>query len=164
MREKLRNKEPHIEKKVDQDEAFYTIFWSPLKKSNKYDIICSVPKQAGLLELYYMDEHHRLFPMYIQRVWYGGLRARLRRITDPELVVEKPHRDVLESYDTYYRYTLTESLEDMNDLIYFFSLSYLPSREPPPDSGRYDRIFVEEVAPDKINDLESAMPNKYEIQ
>jgi hypothetical protein len=100
-----------------------------------------------------MDEHHRLFPMYTQRVWYGGLRSRLRRITDPELVMDQVQRETLENHNCYYRYTLTESMGDMLDLIHFFSLSYLPERTPPDHSGRYERIFVEEVAPDKITDI-----------
>ncbi len=153
MAEKLRNKGPHIEKSVDEAAVYYTVFWSQLAKAQKYDIITKVPEQAGLLELYYMDEHHRLYPMYSQRVWYGGLRSRLRRITDPELVVDELQRRTLQSYTCYYRYTLTESMDDMLDLMYFFSLSYLPQREPPDHSGRYERIFVEEISPDKITDL-----------
>lgn len=153
MKEKLRNKKPHLEKSVEKGDVYFTVFWSPLRKSEKYEIIGSVPAQAGILELYYMDEHHRLFPMYIQRVWYGGLRSRLRKITDPELVTDSAHRELLEQYDSYYRYTLTESLNDMLDLLHFFSLSYLPSCVPPDHSGRYGRIYVEEITPDKIHDL-----------
>lgn len=153
MTEKLRNTQPHIEKQVDEGAVYFTLFWSALQKARKFDIISKVPEQAGVLELYYMDENHRLFPMYTQRVWYGGLRSRLRRITDPELVTDTKHRGILEKYNCYYRYTLTENMGDMLDIIYFFSLSYLPDCEPPEHSGRYEKIFVEEVAPDKITDV-----------
>lgn len=153
MAEKLRRKEPHVEKSEKEGDVYFTVFWSPLTKAAKIDIITKVPEMAGILELYYMDEHHRLFPMYTQRVWYGGLRSRLRRITDPELVMDQAHRDILEKYSCFYRYTLTESMGDMLDLLYFFSLSYLPGTVPPESSGRYERIFVEEVAPDKITDI-----------
>ncbi len=153
MAEKLRNSEPHIEKSVEEGSVYFTVFWSHLVRARKYDIITKVPEQAGMLELYYMDEHKRLYPMYTQRVWYGGLRSRLRRITDPELVTDPVQRRTLESYPCYYRYTLTESMGDMLDLLYFFSLSYLPERVPPDHSGRYEQIFVDEISPDKITDL-----------
>jgi hypothetical protein len=153
MAEKLRNKAPHIEKSEEEGSVYFTVFWSRFGKVDKYDIITKVPEQAGILELYYMDEHHRIFPMYTQRVWYGGLRSRLRRITDPELVLDPLHKKTLERYDCYYRYTLTESMGDMLDLIHFFSLSYLPEQLPPQHSGRYEKIYVEEITPDKITDI-----------
>ncbi|MFO7850441.1 MAG: hypothetical protein R6V67_10810 [Spirochaetia bacterium] len=161
MAEKLRRKAPHIEKSEEEGSVYFTVFWSPLAKAEKFDIITKVPEMAGILELYYMDEHHRLFPMYTQRVWYGGLRSRLRRITDPELVLDQSHKNTLEKYSCYYRYTLTESMGDMLDLLYFFSLSYLPGSPPPEPSGRYENIFVEEVAPDKITDVSEKYIGEY---
>lgn len=148
--EKIRNVEPHLEKRTDRGNVYYTLFWSPLRKAEKFDIVRHVPALAGIYELYYMDFFNRLHMMCISRVWYGGLRSRLRHDTDPELVEDQNYRKILEKYDVYYRYTLTESLDDMLDVIHFFGKSYLPSQVSPDDSGRYRYIFLEEIAPDKM--------------
>jgi hypothetical protein len=97
-----------------------------------------------------MDAHHRIHRMFMTRVWYGGLRAQLRRDTDPELVTDDRLRHILESYTCYYRYTLSENFMDMVDILYFFASAHLPDRKVPSHSGRYEQIFLEEVAPDKI--------------
>ena len=150
MLEKIRNVEPHLEKRISRGNVYYTLFWSALRKAEKYDIVRHVPALAGIYELYYMDFFKRLYRMGISRVWYGGLRSRLRHDTDPELVEDPRHRMILEKYDAYYRYTLTENIDDMLDVIHFFGETYLPSQVSPDDSGRYRKIFLEEIAPDKM--------------
>jgi hypothetical protein len=148
--EKLRSTVPHVEKQVEENQAYYTLFWSPLQKVDKYRIITTVPQRSGISEIYYMDAHHRIHRMSITRVWYGGLRSQLRRDTDPDLVTDDRVRHYLQEYDCYYRYTLSESFKDMVDLLYFFATTYHPSQGIPPHSGRYEHIFLDEVAPDKI--------------
>jgi len=150
VREKIRNVEPHLEKRTDRGDVFYTLFWSALRKAEKFDIVRHVPALAGVYELYYMDRHDRLHLMCISRVWYGGLRSRLRHDTDPELVLDRKYKQILEKYDVYYRYTLTESMDDMLDILHFFAESYLPSQPSPDDSRRYRSIYLEEIAPDKM--------------
>jgi len=150
VREKIRNVEPHLEKKIKRGDVYYTLFWSRLRKAEKYDIVRQVPSLAGLYELYYMDRNDRLHLMCISRVWYGGLRSRLRHDTDPELVVDQNYRRIIEKFDVYYRYTLTESMDDMLDVLHFFAESYQPAMTSPDDSGRYRYIFLEEIAPDKM--------------
>lgn len=150
MHEKIRNVEPHLEKRINREDVYYTLFWSSLRKAEKYDIIGNVPALAGIYELYYMDHFKRLHMMCISRVWYGGLRSRLRHDTDPELVENENYRKILEKYDTYFRYTLTESMNDMLDVLHFFGKSYLPTQVSPDDSGRYRNIYLEEIAPDKM--------------
>lgn len=150
MPEKLRNVEPHLEKHVEHGDMYYTLYWSLLRKAEKYDIIRHVPSIAGLYELYYMDEHNRIHLMCLARVWYGGLRNRLRADTDPTIVMDPKYREILETYDVYYRYTATESMSDMVDVLHFFSKTYHPYQTAPDDSGRYRYIYLEEIAPDKL--------------
>jgi hypothetical protein len=149
-KEKLRNTTPHVEKRVEDEQVFYTVFWSSLRKVDKYRIITTVPQRSGISEIYYMDSHHRIHRMGMTRVWYGGLRAQLRRDTDPSLVTDERFRKMLEGYECYYRYTLSENFADMEDLLYFFATTYLPPHQVPPHSGRYEQIFLDEIAPDKI--------------
>jgi hypothetical protein len=148
--EKLRSTTPHVEKQVEENRVYYTLFWSPLQEVDKYRIITTVPQRAGISELYYMDSYHRIHRMFMTRVWYGGLRSQLRRDTDPTLVTDPRLRRILEHSTCYYRYTLSENYADMTDMLYFFASTYLPEGRIPAHSGRYEHIFLEEVAPDKI--------------
>ncbi len=150
MPEKMRKAPPHLDKKVDGEYVYYTVFWSPLRKAEKFDIVRHVPAMAGIFELYYMDENKRIHRMLISRVWYGGLRSRIRHDTDPELVMEEHYRKILNKYQCYYRFTLTDSMNDMLDVLHFFSKTYIPEQPVPGDSGRYRKIFLEEVSPDKV--------------
>ena len=150
MPEKMRKASPHVEKQVDAGKVYYTVFWSPLRKAEKYDIVRHVPAMAGIFELYYMDENERIRRMCISRAWYGGLRSKLRHDTDPELVMEASYRKVLDKYTCYYRYSLTNSMDDMLDVLHFFSKMYVPDQPVPQDSGRYREIFLEEISPDKV--------------
>lgn len=150
MPEKMRKVPPHLEKLVEAGKVYYTVFWSSLRKAEKYDIVRHVPAMAGIFELYYMDANERIRRMSISRAWYGGLRSKIRHDTDPELVMEKKFRKVLNTYTCYYRYTLTNSMDDMLDVLQFFSKTYVPDQPVPQDSGRYQEIFLEEVSPDKV--------------
>jgi hypothetical protein len=139
-----------VKKLVDRDIAYYTIYWSRLTKADKYTIINSVPSVAGIFEMYYMDEKKKLNLKRVSRVWYGGLRSRLRRLTDPELEEEPKRREILEKYDCYYRYSVIYSMDDMQDILFFFASRYTPGEEKVPHSGRYAEIYLREESPDKI--------------
>ena len=142
--------EPRIQKKVDEGNAYYTVYWSKLEKADKYRIISAVPAEAGIYELYYMDNHKQLNLMRMSRVWYGGLRSRLRRNTDIELLEDSPLKEKLSEYDCYYRYTIIRSFGDMQDILFFFAGRLKPGDTTVPDSGRYIDIYVEEWSPDKV--------------
>ena len=150
MPEKMRKVPPHVAKQEESGQVYYTVFWSPLRKAEKFDIVRHVPAMAGIFELYYMDENERIRRMCISRAWYGGLRSKLRHDTDPELVMDKNWRKILDKYKCFYRYTLTNSMDDMLDVLHFFSKMYIPDQPVPQDSGRYQEIFLEEISPDKV--------------
>jgi hypothetical protein len=142
---------PVVKKMVDRKEdVYFTIFWSRLKKGDKYGIIKAVPSQAGIFELYSMDKKGKLNLFYFGKSWYGGLRNELRVRIDPELETDAKRRAVLDKFDCYFRYSLIESADDMSDILYFFAQTYFPGSPTYKPSGRYKEIFVKEVAPDKI--------------
>lgn len=143
--------DPLVKKKTDQyGGVYYTIRWSPLKQTDKYSIIKSVPAMAGIFELYYMDDKKKLNLFFFSKVWIGGLRSRLRRYTDPELEIDEKRRNVLERYECYYRYSLCDSDDDMQDIIFFFASTYMPGKHKQYSSERYEDIYVEEESPDSI--------------
>jgi len=88
-----------IRKSVKDDDAFYTVRWSPIVKADKYTIVRSVPAMGGVAEIYYKDAHGKLNLYMLARSYYGGLRATLR-VAAPfdddafgsQLLQEQPHR------------------------------------------------------------------------
>ena len=144
------HEEPVVTKLEDENATYFTIHWSHLVKADKYSIINSVPAEAGFYELYYMDEKQKLNLMSVSRVWHGGLRSRLRAATDSEIVIDPKKKSILENFDCYYRYSIIRSIDDMQDILYFFASRYMPDNTSIEHSGRYDEIFVKEWSPDKI--------------
>jgi hypothetical protein len=142
--------EPKITKLVEDPNVYYTVFWSRLKKADRYEIITKVPSVAGIYELYYEDKYKKLNLFHISKAWYGGLRNWLRKVTDPELEEDEKKKKILEDNDIFYRYTVIPSYADMSDVLYFFASTYLPHAHKVVSSGRYESIFVNEVSEDKI--------------
>lgn len=145
------DEKPVVKKLVDEaGSVYFTIYWSHLKKSDKYAIITSVPSEAGIYELYTMDAKGKLNLLFLGKSWYGGLRNELRVHTDPELETDAARRSALERYDCYYRYSLLGNADDMTDIVYFFARTYFPGNPAYKPSGKYDNIFVKEISSDKI--------------
>ena len=84
--------EAEVTKLVEAPDVYYTVFWSRLRKADRYEIITKVPSVSGIFELYYQDEHKQLNLFHIAKAWYGGLRTALRKATDPELEEEDGSR------------------------------------------------------------------------
>ena len=141
---------PVVHKQVRGRNVYYTVNWSRLKKSSKYEIVKSVPSEAGIFELYYMDFQKKLRLFHMGKSWYGGLRNEIRVRTDAELEQDAARRKLLDTYDCWYRWSLVSSSDDMADLLFFFAQTYLPRQTGVHASGRYERIFVNEVDADKI--------------
>jgi hypothetical protein len=144
------DKKPVVLKMVDVDAVYFTIHWSRLRKSDKYEIVRSVPSEAGIYELYYQDDNGSLHLFHVAKSWFGGLRNEIRLRTDPELENDPGRRATLDAHDCWYRWSLISSSEDMEDILYFFANTYLPSKTGAKASGRYARVFVKEVDADKI--------------
>ncbi len=140
-----------ITKKIKENNAYFSVQWSPLKKAERYDINSSVPAEAGVYQLYYMDNSKRLNLMYIERVWFGGLRSTIRRMTDPDLEFDPKWKTILNQFDCYYRYTLCSSSKDMEDVLFFFGEVMFPHAGKCISSGRYTNIFLNEESPEKFN-------------
>ena len=140
-----------IIKRVKDGDAYFTVLWSELEKAGKYKINASVPAESGIFELYYMDDSKRLNLMYIERVWFGGLRSTIRKLTDPELEFDPKWKEVLLRYDCYYRYTLSASSRDMEDVLFYFSEVLFPGSDRCTSSGRYTNVFLIEESPENFD-------------
>lgn len=141
---------PRVDKLVEGDRAYFTVAWSRLKKADRYDIIRAVPSEAGLYELYAMDEKGKLNLFHMGKSWYGGLRNEIRLRTDVDLEDDPVRKAVLADADCWYRWSLVSSSDDMADILWFFSRTAFPHRTDIHPSGRYTSVFVKEVDADKI--------------
>jgi hypothetical protein len=144
------DRKPIVEKQVAGGAVYFTVSWSRLRKGDKYDIVRSVPSEAGIFELYYRDEKGKLNLFHVGKSWYGGLRNEIRLRTDPELENDPGRRAILEERECWYRWSLLSNSEDMADLLFFFAQTYLPGTRAVHHSGRYENVFVKEVDADKI--------------
>jgi len=139
-----------VKKRVDRDRVFFTISWSRLAKGDRYQIIQTVPSEAGIFELYVMDEKGKLNLFHVGKSWYGGLRNEIRARTDPSLEKDPARKAILEEADCWYRWSLASDSDDMADILWFFVQTYFPQRTDLRPSGRYASVFVKEVDADKI--------------
>lgn len=144
------DRKPIVQKREKARNVYFTVSWSRLRKSDKYEIVKSVPSDAGIYELYYMDDKGKLCLFYVGKSWYGGLRNELRVRTDVELEIDAARKAILEEYDCWYRWSLISSSDDMADILFFFAQTYLPGLKSVHPSGRYEHIYVNEQDADKI--------------
>jgi hypothetical protein len=144
------DRKPIVEKLVKGDKVFFTISWSRLRKSDKYDIIGAVPSEAGIYELYTKDDKGKLNLFHVGKSWYGGLRNEIRQRTDPLLEEDPTRKELLEESDCWYRWSLISNSDDMADILWFFARTYFPRRTEVQPSGRYANVFVKEVDADRI--------------
>jgi hypothetical protein len=133
------------------DDACFTVAWSPFAKAEKYSITRSVPAVGGIAEIYYKDRGGKLNLFCLQRSWYGGLRAVLRERCDASLEKDPYRLSILVKWRerVYYRWTSCESYNDMADVMFYLVEKSSPG-EGPAHSGRWDRIFVEEIEADRL--------------
>lgn len=142
--------EARVRKETDAGNAYFTLYWSPLKKADKFEIIKAVPSVSGIFELYFMDKRNGLNLLSLGNAWYGGLRNWIRTATDAELETNPFKRKILQTYACYYRYVPSNSYTDITDILYFLAGTYFPGENKSASSGRYLSIFVQEITEEKL--------------
>ncbi|MDR2480042.1 MAG: hypothetical protein LBD48_12120, partial [Treponema sp.] len=131
-------------------DVHYAVQWSPLAVADRWEINSKVPSVAGIYEIYWMDDHKHLRMLAVGQTHYGGLRSELRRLTDSELMTDAAARKVLEEKEIWYRYVPCNSAKIMADVVWYFRQTYFPENPGVDHSGRYEKIYMTESAPDKL--------------
>ena len=139
-----------ISAQVKGDNVYYHVRWSSLTLAERWVINAKVPAVAGVYEIYWMDDHNHLRMLVLGDTHYGGLRSEIRRLTDPELTPDAKTRETLENEKIWFRYTLSNSVGTMSDVVWFFRKTYFPENPGMEHSGRYKKIFLKESDPDKL--------------
>jgi hypothetical protein len=144
------DRKPIVQKSVRAGSVYFTVSWSRLRKCDKYEIVKSVPSEAGIFEMYYKDDKGKLCLFHVGKSWYGGLRNELRMRSDAEMEKDAARKAILEDRDCWYRWSLLSNSDDMADILFFFAQTYLPGSTTVHSSGRYEHIYVNETDADKI--------------
>lgn len=139
-----------VEKRTRDDSAYFAIHWSRLFPLDKDTIRTRIPSEPGIFEVYDYRGGPTADLVGRSRAYYGGLRNTLRGLIDPvspyplngELL--PPGRQHLA------RYAILQSSDDMDDILYFFAGRDEMEDPDQEHSGRYDCIYVKEVAPEPV--------------
>ncbi|MFP4153140.1 MAG: hypothetical protein ACLFSV_09880 [Alkalispirochaeta sp.] len=135
---------PTITKRERRDIAYLSIGWSPLEPVSRYRINAAVPSMPGIWELYFLERSRIPRLLKMGAAWRGGLRHRLRSEADPEAPANATIRELLESGDCYYRYTICEVRGDLIDA--YVVLASIRGVETPTveETGRYREVRIRE--------------------
>ncbi|MDR2143041.1 MAG: hypothetical protein LBP29_01570 [Treponema sp.] len=131
-------------------DVHYFIKWSPLAIAERWTINAKVPSVAGIYEIYWMDDHEHLRMLTVGRTHYGGLRTEIRRLTDPELTDDVSAKKILEDEEIWFRFAPCNSAVMMADILWFFRKTYFPDNPGVEHSGRFEKVYMNESAPDKL--------------
>ncbi|MBU8913745.1 MAG: hypothetical protein KOO61_06940 [Spirochaetales bacterium] len=142
--------EPSVSKQIRAGSAYFSIRWSRLLPLEKDVVIRKIPSTAGIYEVYRYAGGPTAEIIGRSRAYYGGLRNTLRGLIDPispyplngELLPQNERHLV--------RYSLTESSEDMNDILFFFAGRDNCEDPDQEHSGRYQYIYVKDILPESI--------------
>jgi hypothetical protein len=129
---------------VRRETAYYAITWSPLEPVSRRRINAAVPSMPGIWELYYLK--HARIPQILKlgAAWRGGVRHRLRFEADAEQIANRDIRDLLETGDCYYRYTICEIRDDLIDVYSVLQSLRGTDGRPAEPSGRYGEVRIRE--------------------
>lgn len=143
--------EPKIYCMTKNNNGYLTIEWSRLFKADRHYVSTSVPSVAGIFELYRMDEEKKLNLLTVTQAWYGGLRSQIREAIEPTMRTNPEERALIEKYDLYCRYSVSNTLNDMKDALWFLHMCYFNNKLNLENSNRFKKIYVKEEAPDQIH-------------
>jgi hypothetical protein len=132
------------------EDVHYSIRWSPLEIADRWAINAKVPAVGGVYEIYWMDDHDHLRMLMVGQTHYGGLRTEIRRLTDPELMTDPKAKNILEEEEIWFRYFPSNSTAAMADVVWYFRKTYFPENPGVEHSGRFQKIFMNESAPNKL--------------
>ena len=144
--------EPEVTKLTRNDSAYFEIRWSRLVGLDKHTVIRKVPSTAGIFEIYRYNGGRTAQLSGRSRAYYGGLRNTLRGLIDP--ISPYPlNGELLPPDETHLvRYSLIESSDDMDDIMFFFAGRDDFEARDQDHSGRYQFVYVKEIAPEPVKD------------
>ncbi|NLM01688.1 MAG: hypothetical protein GX220_09600 [Treponema sp.] len=142
---------PRINLLTKNKDGYYQLYWSHLKKADKYTVGSMIPALSGLYELYYQDEQKVMNLLNIGSGWRSGLRSQIREDIEPSIYKTDEVKKILEDRTLFVRFSLCDIAENVQDVVWFLNQIYFGDKHNVNDSGRFEKIFVNEFAPDKLH-------------
>jgi hypothetical protein len=144
--------EPVVEKLTRKDSAYFSIYWSRLFLLEKNNVRTKIPSEPGIFEVYRYSGGRTADLVGRSRAYYGGLRNTLRGLIDP--VSPYPlNGELLPTGEQHLaRYSILESSDDMDDILFFFAGRDELEDPDQEHSGRYDFVYVKEIDPEPVRD------------
>lgn len=125
----------NISLETKENNAFFTVRWSPFIRLDKRRIRTMIPAEAGIFQFFdYRKGSLHLLGTY--QAFYGGLRGICLEIMDEDCQVSFPDKEKLRKSETYIRYSVSSSKDNLRDLIHHFSGG--------DKSERFEEVLVEE--------------------
>jgi hypothetical protein len=143
--------DPEVEKRVRGARGYFTVRWSELLPLDKATVTRKIPSQAGVFEVYELDPNKTLVLIGRAAAYYGGLRKSLRALIDEDRPTPLKGRLLPRDKQLFLRYSLTESRDDMADVLFFFSGEDEARTVQADHSGRFRFIYLKEISPADIH-------------
>lgn len=167
---------PHISKRVHRDIGYFSLTWSALEPVSRRRINAAVPSLPGIWEVYYLENSRVPRLIKMGAAWRGGVRHKLRFETDPGQPANSDVRSYLESGDSYYRYTICETRDDLVDAYVVVASirgwdigsveatgRFLEVRVREPDEMMIKRIRTPSETPTPPTPYGSTVPNMFDV-
>lgn len=137
-----------MKKEVRNNDAYYTIAWTPLYKYDKYEAGRLMSDLAGIVSL-----HEKNGDLYENIIFFGcwrdGCRVGMKKLLDPDLSPLKELQKSIDITKLYYRFTVVDTTpSDMADILFWLIKTYgaRHNNSEFSDSKRYMSINVKELA------------------
>lgn len=116
--------------------GFFSVKWSPFILLDKRKIRTMIPAEAGIFQIFF-NKNNSLIPVSCHQAYYGGLRGIFLEILDEDCQVSFPGKEKIRKEETYIRYSLSTSKNDLRDVLHYYTGSE--------NSGRFVEIMIEET-------------------
>lgn len=137
-----------MKKRVVEENAYYSVEWSPLVRYDKHKAARLLPELAGILYFYEVKGNLKRDVLCFG-CWREGLRTEMRNLFDPLFTKYPFITDELEKLSLYYKFcVLDSSPADMKDVMFFListNRPFLNNASEFSDSKRYHEICLDEI-------------------
>jgi hypothetical protein len=147
-----------MKKRILQNNAYYSIMWSPLYPYDRHAAARVLPELSGIICL--MEDVPGGEPQYLMfyGCWRVGVRYGLKILFDPDFSKYPEIRDSIKERKLLYKYTIVDSNPvDMKDIMYLLIRNYSPEFNDFMsfrDSDRYENIYIRELVMKKGETIE----------
>ena len=148
------------------NEAYYRIWWSPIKRYDRHVFSRLMPEIPGITG-FFTEENNERSPILFLGCWQDGLRNLIKNFMDPLSIRYKELREDIEKQvemeEVHVTYAVIEtSPKDIQDILHYLIRTHHPSNNSRsyPSSGRYKNVYVEELQGEDFGGIGKNSPRR----